>query len=154
MEEIETAWSNDGNSIFRVIEPVYEGIGDYKRSTPHQVEDNLYIVSGDLNLSLYEDRLGDTWNSAKGGSRPDIRIQTAIYRYISWCKRDLEIDLVLLDLGPNLGALNRAVLEARKPVFDCTHRDGLRGAHITTARESSQYFEWILNIIEETIQNN
>ncbi len=109
-ESIQASWSQDGNSIFRVIEPVYEGIGDFTKSQPTQLNDNLYLVPGDLNLSLYEDRLGDTWNSAKGGSRPDIRIQTAIYRYINWCVKQLEIDLVLIDLGPNLGALNRTLL--------------------------------------------
>ena len=53
-----------------------------------------------------------TWNSAKGGSRPDIRIQTAIFRYINWCILELDIDLVLIDLGPNLGALNRTLLSS------------------------------------------
>ncbi|WP_143884363.1 ParA family protein [Chryseobacterium binzhouense] len=109
-EDIEDAWKDGGNSIFKIIEPVYEGIGDFNRLSPFTVEENLYLVPGDLNLSLYEDRLGDTWNSAKGGSRPDLRIQTSIFRYIDWCISELEIDLVLVDLGPNLGALNRSVL--------------------------------------------
>lgn len=107
---IETSWLPNGNSIFRVIEPVYEGVGDFAQTQPTELTNNLYLVPGDLNLSLYEDRLGDTWNSAKGGSRPDIRIQTAIYRYISWCIEQLNIEIVLIDLGPNLGALNRTLL--------------------------------------------
>lgn len=271
---IQSSWQQNGNSIFRVIEPVYEGIGDFLQNQPTQLTNNLYLVPGDLNLSLYEDRLGDTWNSAKGGSRPDIRIQTAIYRYISWCIEQLDIDLVLIDLGPNLGALNRTLLgssdlfitplasdlfsikgtenlgnklvfwaseweqirkayheteiaipigkpkflgyvlqqhnirdnasgmtrgwqifsnqiqptittnivnkltpigqvvartdynlgqipnlhslipyslNARKPVFDCTHREGLTGAHITSARESVNYFIDIVNTINAAI---
>jgi len=111
-DDIQASWQVGGNSIFRVIEPIYEGIGDFNNILPTQIANNLYIVPGDLNLSLYEDRLGDTWNSAKGGSRPDIRIQTAIFRYINWCVQQLNVDLVLIDLGPNLGALNRTLLSS------------------------------------------
>lgn len=109
---IQASWQEGGNSIFRVIEPIYEGIGDFVNIQPTQIANNLFLIPGDLNLSLYEDRLGDTWNSAKGGSRPDIRIQTAIFRYINWCIQELNIDLVLIDLGPNLGALNRTLLSS------------------------------------------
>lgn len=271
---IEASWQQGGNSIFRVIEPIYEGIGDFVQIAPTPIANNLFLVPGDLNLSLYEDRLGDTWNSAKGGSRPDIRIQTAIFRYINWCIQELDIDLVLIDLGPNLGALNRTLisssdlfitplasdlfslkgtenlgnklvfwatewdqirnayndndiaipngkpkflgyviqqhnirdnaagmtkgwqifadrinptimtnivnkliplnqvvaradynlgkipnlhslipysLNARKPVFDCTHREGLTGAHITSARESINHFTEIVDTINAEI---
>ncbi|WP_431610147.1 ParA family protein [Chryseobacterium sp. 'Rf worker isolate 10'] len=274
IEDIETAWQPDGNSIFRIIEPVYEGIGDFNQHLPIEIENNLFLTPGDLNLSLFEDRLGDTWNSAKGGSRPDLRIQTVIHRYINWCINNLDLDLVLIDLGPNLGALNRAVLggsdffiipiaadlfslrgtdnlgnklviwadewqqiresnegngvlipngtpvflgyvvqqhnvrnnaegmtrgwqifgnqisnivnqnivnrlqpinqvierddynlgqipnfhslipyslNALKPVFDCTHREGLNGAHITTARESVNHFTEIVDTIDDVI---
>lgn len=109
---IQASWQQTGNSIFRIIEPVYEGIGDFAKIQPTQIANNLYMVPGDLNLSLFEDRLGDTWNSAKGGSRPDLRIQTAIFRYINWCVEQLSIDLVLIDLGPNLGALNRTLISS------------------------------------------
>lgn len=46
---------------------------------------------------------------------------------------------------PNLHSLIPYSLEAKKPVFDCTSRDGLNGAHITRARKSSEHFEPIIN---------
>ena len=111
--DIRKAWSEDGNSIFRNIEPVYRTTGDIRNRAPSKAlhaRGDLYIVPGDLRLSDFEDRLGDTWNSAKGGSEPDIRAQSAIHRYILSAAEKVEADLVLIDLGPNLGALNRAVL--------------------------------------------
>ncbi|MBD2569241.1 hypothetical protein [Anabaena lutea] len=42
---------------------------------------------------------------------------------------------------PNLHSLIPYSLEAKKPVFDCTSVDGLRGAHISRARDSVEYFE-------------
>lgn len=112
-KEIVRAWSPEGNSIFCNIEPVYQTIGDIRKRAPSKAinaQGELYIVPGDLRLSNFEDRLGDTWNSAKGGSEPDIRAQSAIHRYIQWAADKVGADLVMIDLGPNLGALNRAVL--------------------------------------------
>ncbi|WP_066553968.1 ParA family protein [Croceicoccus bisphenolivorans] len=111
--EIRRSWSIEGNSIFRNIEPVYRTTGDIRARAPSRAlhsRGDLFIVPGDLRLSDFEDRLGDTWNSAKGGSEPDIRAQSAIHRYIHSAADKVDADLVLIDLGPNLGALNRAVL--------------------------------------------
>lgn len=101
------AWLADGNSIFRVIEPVYMGLGDIRQRSPLPLRDNLFIIPGDLLLSNFEDLLGESWNSAKGGSAPQLRVQSAIYRYILWAKDKISADAVFVDLGPNLGALNR-----------------------------------------------
>lgn len=58
----------------------------------------------------------------------------------NWSKQSWNIGKI-----PNLHSLIPYSLEAKKPVFDCTSREGLNGAHITRARESSQYFEPIIN---------
>lgn len=111
--EIRKAWRPDGNSIFRNIEPVYTTTGDIRDRQPSRAihaKGDLFIVPGDLRLSNFEDRLGDTWSSAKGGSEPDIRAQSAIHRYVHNAAAKVGADIVLIDLGPNLGALNRAVL--------------------------------------------
>ncbi len=114
--ELERSWRSDrGNSIWNAIERVYEGLGDIRQRRPSLLSENypnLYIVPGDVLLSNYEDSLGDSWSSAKGGSAPALRIQSAIYRYIKWAAEQVEADVVMLDLGPNLGALNRSVLAA------------------------------------------
>lgn len=113
---IERAWNEErGNSIWRAIELVYRGIGDIRRRGPSQInqnDQNLYIIPGNLLLSNYEDLLGDTWNSARGGSEPSLRVQSAIYRYIKSVAERVHADVIMVDLGPNLGALNRAVLGA------------------------------------------
>lgn len=110
--EIKRSWRDDGNSIFQVIEPVYKTTGDIRNRAPTSVSEvgSLYLVPGDLRLNNFEDLLGDTWSSAKGGSEPALRAQSAIHRYIKAASRKVKADLVLLDLGPNLGALNRAAL--------------------------------------------
>lgn len=110
--EIRKSWSDAGNSIYQNIEPVYKTTGDVRDRAPFKLRapGNLYLIPGDLRLSNFEDLLGDTWNSAKGGSEPALRAQSAIHRYIQRVVEKVKADLVLLDLGPNLGALNRSVL--------------------------------------------
>lgn len=111
---IERAWTegarSGGNSIYRLIEPVARTTGDVRDRAPVRLEDSLYLLPGDLLLSDFEDRLGDTWNSAKGGSEASLRAQSAIYRAIRNAAEKSGAEIVLIDLGPNLGALNRAVL--------------------------------------------
>ncbi len=109
---IRRSWGEDGNSIYQNILPVYQTTGDIRQRAPTRVSDDydLFLVPGDLRLSNFEDLLGDTWNSARGGSEPAIRAQAAIHRYIEFAAERIGADLVLIDLGPNLGALNRAIL--------------------------------------------
>lgn len=111
--EIKKSWSTGGNSIFQNITPVYQGLGDIRDRAPSPVlhsKGKLSIVPGDLRLSDFEDVLGDTWNAARGGSEAAVRAQSAVHRYILKAAAKIEADLVMIDLGPNLGALNRAVL--------------------------------------------
>lgn len=111
--DIKKSWSNSGNSIFCNVMPVYQGLGDIRDRAPspvHNSQGNLSIIPGDLRLSDFEDLLGDTWNAARGGSEAAVRAQSAIHRYILNAAKKVSADLVLIDLGPNLGALNRAVL--------------------------------------------
>nr|VFK24012.1 MAG: Cellulose biosynthesis protein BcsQ [Candidatus Kentron sp. MB] len=111
--ELEKSWKAErGNSIWNIVEPVYERIGDIKERGPLQINESLYIVPGDVLLSNFEDSLGDSWNSAKGGNAGDLRVQSAIYRYILWAAKKVNATVVMLDLGPNLGALNRSVLSS------------------------------------------
>jgi len=112
-EQIKASWADDGNSIYQGIELVYRGIGDIKKDLlPTQISKNLFLIPGDIRLSNFEDSLGDTWNSAKGGSEPSLRTQSAIYRFSNAVATTIGADVIMYDLGPNLGALNRAILGA------------------------------------------
>ena len=107
---IDQAWQPGGNSIYRQIEPVHRTIGDIRNRAPSPVSIRLHLVPGDLSLSEFEDRLGDSWSSARGGNEAALRAQSAIYRVILQSIQKSSAQIVLLDLGPNLGAINRAVL--------------------------------------------
>jgi len=107
---IEKAWDPNGNSIYRAIEQVARGLGDIRNRAATTLEERLFLLPGDLLLSEFEDLLGDTWSAAKGGAEPALRVQSAIYRVIKQAADKCAATVILVDLGPNLGALNRAVL--------------------------------------------
>lgn len=88
---------------------VIAGNGDIRKRKSLQLRKNLYLVPGDIDLNKYEDRLGETWPSAST-QEASIRMQIAVYRYICSVANKCSAQIVLIDLGPNLGALNRAVL--------------------------------------------
>jgi len=109
-ETIDHCWKNKKNSIYQVIQNVERGMGDISHVPPEKIKDNLFLVPGDLLLSNYEDNLGESWTRALGGAESSLRMQSAIYRYIKWAAEEISAEIVLVDLGPNLGTLNRAVL--------------------------------------------
>ena len=106
---LKKSWEENGNSIYRVLQLVLAGNGDIRKRKSLKLRENLYLVPGDIDLNKYEDRLGETWPSAST-QEASIRMQIAVYRYICFAADKCSAKIVLIDLGPNLGALNRAVL--------------------------------------------
>ena len=157
--DLERSWKTDrGNSIWNAVEPVYERMGDIRKRQPSYVSQeaypNLYIVPGDVLLSNFEDSLGDSWTSAKGGNAGDLRVQSAIYRYILWAAAKIEADVVMLDLGPNLGALNRSVLVASDYFIIPISPDlfSIRGTRNLGAKLELWHKEWMQ--IQDAYQGN
>jgi chromosome partitioning protein len=56
--EIKKSWSDRENSVYSVIQPVVENTGDIRMRQANNISENLYLIPGDIDLSMYEDRLG------------------------------------------------------------------------------------------------
>jgi chromosome partitioning protein len=113
--DIERSWQSErGNSIYLALEPLHQSMGDIRDRKPTQPNSTrypgLWLIPGDPELSNFEDTLGDTWNRAKGGSLADLRKQSGFYRYVTSAAAKVSADITLIDLGPNLGPLNRTAL--------------------------------------------
>lgn len=99
-----------GETIYSCIEPLMEGTGDIAEPQPIEVTDGVFILSGDLRLSLFEDKLSDAWPRNYEGDNSALRATTAFYRIILKGAEKCNAKLVLVDVGPNLGAINRAAI--------------------------------------------
>ncbi len=119
-ERIEALWAaTPAKTIFGAIEPLIDRLGDFRH--PHVEDiDGIGLVAGDLSLSGFEDRLASSWplclDDNTANARDAFRVTSAFYRVVKAAADARAADIVLLDVGPNLGALNRAALVAADAV--------------------------------------
>ena len=110
-DEVETLWK-ESKTIHASLRPLLAGTGDV--AEPHLVAPaaGIHLVAGDMNLSAAEDELSSQWPDCLDGKERAFRVLSAIWRALRMAAEATNADFVLLDVGPNLGALNRAVLVA------------------------------------------
>nr|MBA2395392.1 AAA family ATPase [Ktedonobacteraceae bacterium] len=121
-ERLEQLWP-DGNhpdTIFGCLQPLQEGTGDI--AEPHvenisDIQPSLFgeaigLLVGDLLLSSFEDDLSDMWPRCLDGDPRAFRVISAFWRIMQKAAETQKADIILMDLGPNLGAINRAALIA------------------------------------------
>jgi cellulose biosynthesis protein BcsQ len=111
---IEELWDDDQRrrTIYGAVRPLMAGAGDIRVPDPVRVSEGLHLVPGDLELSLFEDQLSETWPKCLSGDERAFRVTTAFHRVLNQSAVKCGADLCLIDVGPNLGAINRASLVA------------------------------------------
>ena len=117
-EQLERLWLDGATAgtILEVIQPLLDRLGDLRAPALQEIGDHLAILPGNLGLSLFEDRLAEAWprclqdNPAE--AHDAFRVTTAFYRAALLGAESRNAELVLIDVGPSLGALNRAALVA------------------------------------------
>ena len=105
--------TRDKKTIDGNIAPLFEGTGDIA-NCPHleRVTDRIGLLASDLALSRREDELSAQWPKCLDGDTRAFRVTTAFARLIALAGKIFEAELALVDVGPNLGAMNRAALIA------------------------------------------
>ncbi len=111
---LETLWPEKGphKSIFASITPILDGLGDICEPHIERINDNLHLVAGDLGLSLFEDKLSENWPKCLDKDKAAFRAIPAFHRIMNLAAEKTGANIVLIDIGPNLGAINRAALIA------------------------------------------
>jgi chromosome partitioning protein len=117
-DRLEEIWPTGGNSdtVFGAVRPLLGG-GEIRDVRPIAVGEGRYLLAGDTALSRFEDELADSWTRCLSGDEQAFHITTALWRVITRCSADVAADVVLVDIGPGLGALNRAALIAADHVI-------------------------------------
>jgi cellulose biosynthesis protein BcsQ len=70
----------------------------------------LHVLPGDLGLSSFEDNLSGMWPRGYDGDEAALRTTTAFHRIVQGCAAEVGAEIAFVDVGPNLGAINRAAL--------------------------------------------
>ena len=116
-ERLEELWP-DGehpDTVYGAIRPILRGVGDIAEPHIEKITDNLGLIPGDLGLSRFEDKLSDAWPRCQLGDESSFRTMTAFHRLVQHGVAQ-GAELVLIDVGPNLGAINRSALIASDQV--------------------------------------
>lgn len=98
-------------TIWSAIKPVVAGRGDIAPVALWDVgTKNTRLYPGDVMLSLYEEELPQAWTESFARKTRGYDVTTAMARAVNVAAEDFGADIVIYDLGPNVGALNRAAL--------------------------------------------
>lgn len=100
-----------GQTVAHSFAPLVSGSGDVTLPEAHVVRDGgVWLAAGDLGLTDFEGIMPSAWTEALAGNERGFRVTSAPYRLIQQLGKDVDADFAFVDLGPNVGALNRAVL--------------------------------------------
>ncbi len=141
-------------TIYEAVKPLVDGTGDIviPAVQTHPTVEALALVAGDLRLSQFEDSLSETWPKCLSGDARALRITSAFWRVIQGAAEDHHADLILVDVGPNLGAINRAALIATDYVITPLAPDlfSVMGLRNLGPRLASWRKEWQKRLDENT----
>jgi chromosome partitioning protein len=114
-EDLEVIWDspasvNTNATVYQCIRPLTE-MGDLLAPQTQRINPRLHLVPGDLALSGFEDALSQQWPTALDANPlRAFRLLTAFWHIAQTAAQQNSADIVLADVGPNLGAINRSAL--------------------------------------------
>lgn len=113
-EELERLWAseNGGSTVYGFVKPLLDGADIAPKLEALEIASHLALVPGDLALSQIEDRLSESWVRFDEDRPKALRHASLFSELAASSARTCSADLVLMDLGSSLGALNRAALLA------------------------------------------
>ena len=119
-------------TIYQCVQPLTE-VGNIRKPELHQVAPAIHLLPGDLALSGFDEILSTEWPNCLGSTnlyRP-FRVITSFWQVIQFGVQECRAQIVLVDVGPSLGAVNRSALIATDFVVvplgaDLFSRQGLR----------------------------
>jgi chromosome partitioning protein len=114
-DELEEIWPDPPTlqqTIFSSLRPLIAGTGDIADAPTRHINSYLDLVPGDIALSSFEDELSAQWTNCLDGQERAFRVTSAFWRILQSAASQSGGQVILIDLGPNLGAINRAALIA------------------------------------------
>ncbi len=101
-------------TLYEAVNLLRRGLGDIRPMTPRPISgsERLFLLPGDLALSDFENDLSAQWPICLDRDERAFRVTTSFSRIILQAVEMCQADLALIDVGPNLGAINRTAMIA------------------------------------------
>lgn len=145
-ERLQEIYGNENSrpTILEALKPLNKGISDILPVPIENISQNIGLIAGDLDLSLFEDKLSSSWNNCLNRDEAAFRTVSSFYRIIQEANQRFEADFNIIDIGPNFGAINRATLIAADFVVVPMAADlfSLQGLKNLGNRLENWHLEW------------
>ena len=111
---VEALWGkvHEPSTIYRAFQPLLDRSGPLETPELQQIATNLFLAPGELAMSETEDALSSQWLGSYRKEDGAFRVVSALGQLLAQAAETANVHLVVVDVGPNLGPLNRAVLAA------------------------------------------
>lgn len=124
-------------TIWSAIKPVVEGTGEAQDIDLIEIEDGrIWLAVGDVLLSRYEEELPAAWTESFARKVRGYNVMSVLSRVAMSLADEVDADIILYDVGPNVGALNRAVLLSSDFFATPVHTDLYSLRALTTVGQS------------------
>lgn len=97
-------------TIWSAIRPVVEGTGPTSIVPLVGLRKGFYICPGDVLLADYEEELPAAWTDSFARKRRGYDVMSALSVAARQLGKECKADIIIFDVGPNVGPLNRAIL--------------------------------------------
>lgn len=122
-EELAEVWEKEKSSggsatvpartVAGAVDLVRRGKGDVREPELIEVADDLWLLPGHLSLSRFEQQLAEEWpKRSDTNNERALDVTTALALLSNMAFEKVNADIVMIDVGSSLGALNRAALLA------------------------------------------
>ena len=117
-EELESIWGDQtiARTVADSLTALMEVTDDADDPYLAPINDSIGLLVGDLALSRLENELSIQWPLCLDGKTRAFRVITSLWRLLAKAAKQRKADVVLIDVAPSLGALNRAALIAASDV--------------------------------------
>ena len=100
----------NGGTIWSSIKPVIDGKGPIKDIELFEIREGLHLCPGDVLLADYEEELPAAWTGSFARKARDYDVMCAPSRAVRGLGKKIQTDIIIYDVGPNVGPLNRTIL--------------------------------------------
>lgn len=108
-ERLEEIYGNNlPITVLDSINPVLSA-DPYKPVHIEVMTENLGLIMGNLSLSTFEDSLSDAWLKCLNGDTYSFKLTSIFNTIINDAAEQFNAEFIVMDVGPNLGGINRAV---------------------------------------------